>query len=100
MNDRPTTILGVLHIEARLPLCDSLKAKRSILKRALHQLHERFRVAAAEVDAHDDKRSTVLAVATVSGRRRIVERQLDEVCHWFDTHHDLEVVSADVEILS
>jgi len=53
MRELPTTILGVMHVELHIPMCQSLKQKRSALKPCLNHLRTRFNIAVAEVAEHD-----------------------------------------------
>jgi uncharacterized protein len=46
-------VVGILRIELFLPLPQSLKEKRSIVKRILSRVRVRFPISAAEVDYHD-----------------------------------------------
>ena len=70
---------AVLEIELRIPLGDSLKAKRSVIRPILDGAHRRFGVSSAEVDRQDDWDAAVLAFATVSGSASQVDQVLDAV---------------------
>ncbi|MBI2200597.1 MAG: DUF503 domain-containing protein, partial [Armatimonadetes bacterium] len=49
-------VVGVLHIQFSLPSANNLKDKRRLLTSLLDRLHNRFNVAAAEVDQQDSWR--------------------------------------------
>jgi uncharacterized protein YlxP (DUF503 family) len=99
MHDTPTTILGLLHLALRLPHCHSLKDKRSILKPSLLYLRKQHNLSAAEVADQDQWRHAVLAFATLSTDKTIVENTLRNVRDYFDSRPDLEVTDQQVEIL-
>ena len=99
MQDLPTTIIGVLYVALRIPLCRSLKEKRGVIKPRLHFLRSKHNLAAAEVGDQDVWRSAILAFATVSSDKNIVENTLSQVLGHFDGRPDLEVVDHGIEIL-
>jgi hypothetical protein len=49
IQDPPTTIVGLMHVEFSLPLCNSLKDKRSALRPCIHHLRNELNLAVAEV---------------------------------------------------
>ena len=83
---------AALEIELRIPLGDSLKAKRSVIRPILEGAHRRFGVASAEVDLHDDWDAAVLGFSTVSGSARQVEEVLDKVDRFVWSFPEVEVV--------
>ena len=83
---------AALEIELRIPLGDSLKAKRSVIRPILEGAHRRFGVASAEVDLHDDWDAAVLGFSTVSGSARQVEEVLDKVDRFVWSFPEIEVV--------
>lgn len=99
MHDTPTTILGILHVALRIPLCRSLKEKRSVIKPRVQYLRSKFNLAVAEIGDQDKWRRAVLAVATVSNDKTVVENTLRQVREHLDRRHDLEVVDCQIEIL-
>ncbi len=58
-------VVGILRIELFLPLPQSLKEKRSIVKRVLNRIRVRFPVSAAEVDYHDLWQRAMLGIVMV-----------------------------------
>ena len=70
----PLTI-GVCRVDLRLPENHSLKGKRQVIKSLTARIHNRFNVAAAEVDDHDSWQLVSLGIACVSNN----ERHADEV---------------------
>ena len=99
MHDPPTTIIGVMHVALRIPLCKSLKEKRSVLKPCIQHLRDKFNLAVSETGDQDAWRNAILAMATVSNDKTVVESTLRKALHYFDRRPDLEVVDEHVEIL-
>lgn len=99
MHDTPTTLVGLLHVALRIPMCHSLKEKRSTLKSCLSRLTKQFNVSAAEVADMDVWGSAVVAVAAVANDRDRVEKVLRQVEGFWDSRPDLEVVDSQIEIL-
>ncbi|MDE0805616.1 MAG: DUF503 domain-containing protein [Acidimicrobiales bacterium] len=86
---------AVLEIEIRIPLGDSLKAKRSVIRPILDGAHRRFGVSSAEVDLQDDWDAAVLAFATVSGSPSQVDDVLDSVDRFVWSFPEVDVVSTE-----
>ena len=55
---------------------DSLKSKRSVVKRVIHRVRNKFNVAAAEVEDQDLSDRAVIGVVSVGSDRRYIEGQL------------------------
>lgn len=71
--------VGLLTLELYLPLNDSLKGKRGILKPLIARLRRDFNVSVCEADAQDVLTRAVLEVACVSQTSALAHRQLQFV---------------------
>lgn len=71
--------VGLLTLELYLPLNDSLKGKRGILKPLIARLRRDFNVSVCEADAQDVWTRAVLEVACVSTTGALAHRQLQLV---------------------
>lgn len=71
--------VGLLTIELYLPLNDSLKGKRGILKPLIARLRRDFNVSVCEADLQDALTQAVLEVACVSQSAALAHRQLQHV---------------------
>ena len=71
--------IGLLTLELYLPLNDSLKGKRSILKPLIARLRRDYNVSICEADAQDTLSRAVLEVVCVSGNGALAHRQLQNV---------------------
>lgn len=85
---------AALEIELRIPLGDSLKAKRSAIRPILEGARRRFGVAAAEAGDQDVHDRSVLVFAAVSGSARVVEETLDAVDRFVWSFPEIEVVDS------
>ncbi len=85
---------AALEIEMRIPLGDSLKAKRSVIRPILDGAHRRFGVASAEVDRQDECDVAVLGFAAVAGSVSQVTDVLDAVDRFVWSFPEIEVVDA------
>jgi uncharacterized protein YlxP (DUF503 family) len=68
--------VGLLTIELYLPLNDSLKGKRGILKPLIARLRRDFNVSVCEADAQDVLTRAVLEVVCVSHNHALAHRHL------------------------
>ncbi len=93
-------VVGVLRIVLALPWNDSLKGKRSVVRRIVERARARFQVAAAEVEDLDAHRRAVLGFAVVSNDRRHATSVLDQLTTFVATATEAEVVDRRMEIES
>lgn len=71
--------VGVMELHFALIDNDSLKDKRSVVKRIVHRCCNTFNVSVAEVDDQDSSDRAVLGVVAVGSDRRYVQGMLDKV---------------------
>lgn len=91
-------VVGVLHIQFSLPSANNLKDKRRLLTSLLDRLHNRFNVAAAEVDQQDSWRRAGVAVACVSSEGRHANQILSRVMAEVERENDMIVLGYEIEV--
>lgn len=88
--------IGSCRLTFRLPGNDSLKGKRRASRSLIERLRVRFNLAAAEVDAMDDRRRLVIGVACVSNDYSHAVEMLDKAAAFAEAHPtDAELVSVE-----
>ncbi|MBI2104524.1 MAG: DUF503 domain-containing protein [Candidatus Omnitrophica bacterium] len=75
-------VIGVLQLDVHVPTAQSLKDKRSVIKRLKDQLRGRFNVAVAELDANETWQRATIGVSAIGEQRAYVEGLLTEVTEW------------------
>ena len=90
-------VVGVLRLELHVPTAQSLKDKRSVIKRIKDQLRGRFNVAVAEVDANETWQRATVGVSAVSDQRAYVEGLLVEVTEWLRATRLVELIRVEQE---
>ncbi|HOD82756.1 MAG: hypothetical protein BWX88_03684 [Planctomycetes bacterium ADurb.Bin126] len=93
------TTLGLLHLEFRIAGASSLKDKRRSVKSFKDRLAARRNVSVAEVEAQDDHRRAVVAVAMVGSDRRYVEGALQQIVNEAVAYRDMVLVEHELEWL-
>ena len=91
-------VVGVCRIALLLPGCNSLKEKRSVVKRVLGRVRSRFNVAAAEVGDLDVHANARLGFAVVGSEQVIVRGVLERVIDFIEEQYLGEVVSEEIEV--
>lgn len=92
--------VALLTIELYLPLNDSLKGKRSILKPLIARLRREFNVSVCEAGDQDSWERAVLEVACVSQTAALAHRQLQHVAtHVESWRMDAQLVDYSIEML-
>lgn len=92
-------VVGVSQIAFSLPGNDSLKGKRSVVRRIVDRTRAKFNVAVAEVDALDMHRRAVIGVSVVSNDSRHANSMLDRIASFMASLTEAVVVERTLEIL-
>ncbi|MHC4723260.1 MAG: DUF503 domain-containing protein [Planctomycetota bacterium] len=72
-------IIGVMTIQICMNGITSLKEKRSIIKSLVNRTRNKFNVSIAEVDHHDNKRTSVLGISVISNEGRFINEQFETI---------------------
>ena len=92
--------VGLLTIELYLPLNDSLKGKRGILKPLIARLRREFNVSVCEADQQDVWTRATLEVACVSQTAALAHRQLQHIATYVEGWRlDAQLVDYSIEML-
>jgi uncharacterized protein YlxP (DUF503 family) len=81
----------------RIAHARTLKDKRSVVKSLTDRVANRFRVAVAEVDAHDRPKEAVIGLAAVSGEAAHAEASLQQVLRFIEGSFPVELVDVRLE---
>jgi uncharacterized protein YlxP (DUF503 family) len=91
--------VGVLHVWLHVPLANSLKEKRQVVKSILDRARQRYRVAAAEVEEQDIHRIAVLGFASVSQSRHHAEEIVQKILDGLRLHPAARLIEHELEVL-
>ena len=92
--------VGLLTIELYLPLNNSLKGKRGILKPLIARLRREFNVSVCEADAQDTLSRVVLEVVCVSQNDALANRHLQNVANRVERWRmDAQLIDYTIEML-
>jgi uncharacterized protein YlxP (DUF503 family) len=92
-------VVGVLRLDLVILESNSLKDKRSVLRSLIAGLQHQFQVSVAEVEYQDLWNRAGIGIAAVSSDARVVERLLQQIETRVETNPDLEIVSAEHELI-
>ena len=90
-------VVGLLQVEIHLPLAQSLKDKRSVVKSLKDQIRGRFNVSVAEVDPTELWQRATVGLSTVGESRVFVDRILDDVTEWIRSTRLVELIRVERE---
>ena len=93
-------VVGTLSVILYLHGTQSLKDKRSIVKRILARTRNQFNVSAAEVDDNDLTGRAQLAFVTVGNDRRFINSCLDKVLRFVDGLQLAEIADHRIEVVT
>jgi uncharacterized protein YlxP (DUF503 family) len=91
-------IVGVCTIDLRIPGIDSLKGKRSIVRKIKDRVKNTFNVSIAEVENLEKLQRVGLGVAFVSNESSYVHSTLSKVVNFIDHMYVAEIIDYHIEI--
>ena len=91
-------LLGSLQVQLHIPLCNSLKEKRGILRSVENHIRKKFNVSVAEIGDQDIWRSSWLGVTTGSTDHDLVDQVLHQVVQLLEREADVQVVDYVVDV--
>lgn len=86
-------------VECMLYEGQSLKAKRSVLKRIMTRLGQNFNVAVTELDYHDLWQRTKIGIVTVSNDLVMAEKVIQQALSMIDSFPEIERTITNIERL-
>jgi len=92
-------LIGVLIIDLYLPTCNSLKEKRSILKRIKDRVRNSFNVSISELDEHDIWRRAQLGIACISNDGKDANSVLTKVVNFIESQDLVEILNYKINFL-
>jgi hypothetical protein len=93
-------VAGVCCLRLALHDVFSLKEKRSIVKKIVERVRNRFPVSIAEVGDNDILRSAQVGFSMVGNDRAYINSCLDKVIDYIESLHLAEIVDEQMEIMS
>jgi uncharacterized protein YlxP (DUF503 family) len=91
-------VVGVCTIDLRIPGNDSLKGKRSVVRKIKERVKHTFNVSIAEVEDLDTLQRVGLGVALVSNDIRYVHSTLSTVVNFIDHLYVAELIDYHIEV--
>ncbi len=92
-------IVGVLVVDIYIPESNSLKDKRSVLKRLKDRIRNKFNVSVAEVDDHDIWRRAKIGIAHISSNGRFSGQELQKVAKFLEDDFQIQVLDYEMRFL-
>ncbi|MFW5876889.1 MAG: DUF503 domain-containing protein [Myxococcota bacterium] len=92
-------VVGMCRLELALPGNDSLKGKRSVVRRVVDRVRARFKVSCGEVDALDVHQCAAIGFAVVSNEGSHAMRMMDTILAYAEKVAEAPVVEVDKELI-
>lgn len=92
--------IGLLTIELYLPVANSLKEKRSVLRPLIARLRKEYNISICEADAQDQLSRAVVEIVCVSGNRALAHRLLQNVANRVESWRmDAQMIDYNIEMI-
>ena len=92
-------IVGACVVELHIEGCQSLKAKRGVVRSIVRRVRNRFNLAVSEIGGQDTWQYAVLGLAAAGADAASVQSQLERAHDFIEDLHLARVLSADVEVV-
>ncbi len=93
-------VIGLGIIVFRLHDCHSLKAKRSVTQKIVHQIRNHFNASVAEVGANDQHGRAEIGFALVGNDRQVINAKIDKVFNFAEDLGVAEVIDTEMELIN
>jgi uncharacterized protein len=93
-------VVGVLQLDLHIHDCQSLKAKRGVIKQLISRIRNSFEVAVAEVGDQDLWQRAQIGVAAIGPDRTVINQVLDRVVNFTDRQGIAEIVDHHIELIN
>lgn len=77
-------VIGLLTLELYIPMAQSLKDKRQVIKSLQARLRNEFNVSVAEVGRQDNRQNAVIAVVCVTSDHNYAHGLLSRAAEWVE----------------
>jgi hypothetical protein len=84
----------------RLHECNSLKAKRSIVKSIIGQMRNHFNASIAEVGSNEVYQRAEIGFSMVGNDRRLINAKIDKMFNFVEALGLAELIDTDMEIMN
>jgi uncharacterized protein YlxP (DUF503 family) len=91
--------VAAFEVDIRIPMSQSLKDRRQVVRSIIDGARQRFGVSAAEVGGQDTWQRAVLGFAVVASEARLVEEVVDSIDRFLWSRGEIEVVGSQVRWL-
>ncbi len=92
-------VVGLLLVDVYIPESNSLKEKRSVLKRLKDRIRNKFNVSVAEIDDHDIWRRAKIGIAHVSSSGKFSTKELQKVASFLESDFQVQVLDYEMRFL-
>lgn len=93
-------VVGAGSMIFRIHGCDSLKAKRKVVRAIVARVRNHFNAAVAEVADNDLYQRAVIGVSMVGNDRQEINSRFDKLYNFADDLGLAEMIDTDLEIIS
>ncbi len=89
--------VAVITIDLQIPMAQSLKDKRRVIKSLTDKCKNRFNVAVAEVDNKDLWKNAKLGLVTITGDRRYLEKVINKIIKYIESFPEINLYNYDID---
>ncbi|MBM7622621.1 DUF503 domain-containing protein [Sporohalobacter salinus] len=92
-------MIGCCTVEIRIPMSNTLKYKRGIIKSMSERLKNQFNIAVAEVDKNDNLKLATIGIVTISNDNKYIDQLLSKVVKFIEKEREIQLVDYSIEFI-
>lgn len=92
-------MIGCCTVEIRIPMSNSLKDKRGVIKSMTERLRNQFNIAVAEIDKNDNLKLATIGLVTISNDSRYIDQLLSKVVKFIEDFREVQLVDYSIEFI-
>ncbi len=92
-------IVGLLLVDIYIPESNSLKEKRSVIKRLKDRIRNKFNVSVSEIDDLDVWRRAKIGIVHISSSGKFSTQELQKVANFIERDFQVQVLDYEMRFL-
>ena len=92
-------MIGCCTVEVRIPMSNSLKDKRGVIKSLTERLKNKFNIAVAEVEKNDHLKLATIGIVTISNDNKYIDQLLSKVVKFIENFREVQLVDYSIEFI-
>ena len=91
-------LIGTCKLFIYLPQCQSLKDKRSIIKKVKKILADKYNISIAEIGQKDVWKNAIIGIGCIGDNRAYIDQNLNHIVNDIEKYHEVQLINFEISI--